>query len=114
MRPGLAALFSCLLTTAAAAHAFLQHAEPGAGASLKSAPKQVMLNFSEALEPSFSGAEVTDANGHDVEAAAAAVSGTSIHAALKPLAPGQYRVKWHAVSVDSHRTEGQFSFTVQP
>jgi methionine-rich copper-binding protein CopC len=31
---------------------------------------------------------------------------------LKPLAPGSYRVRWHALSVDTHNTEGSFSFTV--
>jgi hypothetical protein len=114
MKPGLFAPFFCLFATAASAHAFLQHAEPGAGASLKSAPKQLILNFTETLEPSFSGAEVSDARGYDVEASSAVVNGTSVRAALKPLGPGKYQVKWHAVSVDSHRTEGQFTFTVQP
>ena len=103
-----------MIATAASAHAFLQHAEPGAGASLKSAPKELVLKFSEMLEPSFSGVEVTDSKGGSVETASVAVSGTSMRAALKPLSPGQYQVKWHAVSLDSHRTEGQFTFTVQP
>ena len=30
---------------------------------------------------------------------------------LKSLAPGTYRVRWHALSVDTHTTEGSFSFT---
>ena len=114
MRFGYAVILWCMFATAASAHAFLQHAEPGAGASLKSAPKQLVLNFSEALEPSFSGIDVTDSKGDSVEAASIAVSGSSMRAALKLLSPGQYRVKWHAVSLDSHRTEGQFTFTVQP
>ena len=31
-----------------------------------------------------------------------------------PLPPGAYTVEWHAVSVDTHRTEGRFGFTVGP
>ena len=31
---------------------------------------------------------------------------------LPRLAPGRYRVRWHVVSVDTHRTEGSFEFSV--
>jgi hypothetical protein len=33
---------------------------------------------------------------------------------VKPLMPGVYQVHWHVISVDTHRTEGNFSFTVAP
>ena len=29
------------------------------------------------------------------------------------LPPGAYRVTWHVVSIDTHRTEGDFTFTVK-
>lgn len=103
-----------LLAAPALAHAFLSHADPGAGAILAQPPKVIVLDFSEKLESTFSGVGVSDAAGHDVEAAAPAVSGTSITVALKPLAAGDYRVNWHAVSVDSHRTEGSYRFTIKP
>ena len=96
------------------AHAFLNHAAPGAGATVASSPKQVALVFSEQLEPTFSGVTVTDAAGHDVEAGKAVIAGTSMTVALKPVGPGMYRVTWHAVSVDTHRTDGAYSFTVKP
>ena len=32
----------------------------------------------------------------------------------KPLSPGVYTVQWHAVSVDTHHTQGTFEFTVKP
>jgi methionine-rich copper-binding protein CopC len=28
------------------------------------------------------------------------------------LSPGTYRVHWHVLSVDTHKTEGSFSFRV--
>ncbi|MEJ1978863.1 MAG: copper resistance protein CopC [Acetobacteraceae bacterium] len=33
---------------------------------------------------------------------------------LPALPPGLYKVIWHATSVDTHRTEGSYSFTVAP
>jgi methionine-rich copper-binding protein CopC len=33
---------------------------------------------------------------------------------LKTLAPGDYSVEWHVTSVDTHKTEGHFTFTVRP
>jgi hypothetical protein len=32
----------------------------------------------------------------------------------QPLKPGVYKVIWHAVSVDTHKTQGSFQFTVKP
>jgi methionine-rich copper-binding protein CopC len=99
-------------TPAAHAHAMLEHASPGAGATLAQPPKAVVLDYSEALEPDFSSVIVRDAAGHDVAAAQSSASGRTMRVPLKPLAPGTYRVIWHAVSVDTHRTEGAFSFQV--
>jgi methionine-rich copper-binding protein CopC len=31
---------------------------------------------------------------------------------LKPIEPGTYRVKWRVLSVDTHVTEGDFTFRV--
>jgi methionine-rich copper-binding protein CopC len=109
-----AALAIAGLATPAFAHAFLQRAEPGAGATLKAPPTRVALVFSEKLEPVFSGIAVSDVAGRNVEAGAAVFSGNAMVAPLRQLPPGRYRVVWHAVSVDTHRTEGAYSFTVNP
>jgi hypothetical protein len=102
------------LPQAALAHAMLEHATPGAGATLKQSPAHVQLEFSEPLEPSFSGATVTDARGNSVVSGAPQISESSMTVNLKPLTPGEYRVQWHAVSVDTHRTEGGYSFQIGP
>jgi hypothetical protein len=107
------ALFVLALAQPALAHAFLQHASPGAGQTL-AAPKEIALSFSEKLEPGLSGASVMDAAGHDVSGPPAMVKDSAITIALPPLKPGLYHVTWHAISVDSHRTEGGYTFTVQP
>jgi methionine-rich copper-binding protein CopC len=113
-RTVLACLTIVALVTPALAHAFLQHASPSAGAVVANAPKEITLEFSEPLEPTFSGIAVSDATGHDVEAAHTVIAGDAMHVALNPLPAGRYRVAWRAVSVDTHRTEGAYSFTVKP
>jgi methionine-rich copper-binding protein CopC len=95
------------------AHAFLEKASPAAGENLRD-PAGVELHFSEALEPAFSAIVVTDASGADVGAGASVARGSAMRLALKPLKPGRYRVTWHAVSIDTHRTEGKYNFLVLP
>ena len=115
MNPRLLLMFAAILCTAApaCAHAFLEHATPGAGATLAAAPSRVVLKFSETLKPALSGVAVTDGGGREVESAPFVVSGKSMVALLRPLPPGSYRVAWHAVSPDAHRTQGAYSFTVR-
>ncbi|HJW39825.1 MAG TPA: copper resistance CopC family protein [Rhizomicrobium sp.] len=98
----------------ALAHAFLDKASPAAGENLKTPPSAVTLQFTEALEPAFSAVAVTDEAGHDVTAGAPTINGTQMMVALKHLLPGRYRVSWHAVSVDTHRTQGKYGFLVLP
>jgi len=40
------------------------------------------------------------------------VNGNMIRIGLKTLSPGSYRVHWRAVSLDTHRSEGSFAFSV--
>jgi methionine-rich copper-binding protein CopC len=109
-------IVSCLLiafgTGAAQAHAFLDHASPLVGSTVRSAPREVTLSFTQNLEPAFSSVEVTDAGGGRVDQGKAEISGNTMRIGLKTLAPGSYKVRWHALSVDTHKTEGSFSFHV--
>ena len=109
-------LAAALAATAspAAAHAFLESVSPGAGDSVHAGPLKVHLRFSEALEPTFSGIKVTDSSGRDMAAGPAVANGPEMELPLRALAPGRYRVNWHAVSVDTHRSEGKYSFLVLP
>jgi copper resistance protein C len=99
-------------TTIAEAHAFLDHAEPRVGSTVQTAPREISLAFTQELEPAFSTVEVRDANGARVDQGKARVSADTMHIGLKPLPPGTYKVHWHALSVDTHTTEGTFSFQV--
>lgn len=100
----------------ASAHAFLLSAAPAVGGVVHAAPKEVALGFSESVEPRFSTIAVQDASGASVTAGPAHLAGgaTELAVGLKAMRPGAYTVVWHAVSTDTHRTEGRFGFTVAP
>src|SRR5271155_2582672 len=98
--------------TAARAHAFLDHASPLVGSTVAAAPREVVLSFTQNLEAAFSTVEVTDASGARVDQGKAQISGNTMQIGVKPLPPGSYKVRWHVLSVDTHRTEGSFSFHV--
>jgi methionine-rich copper-binding protein CopC len=105
-------LFVALSSAVAHAHAFLDHANPLVGSTVASAPREVSLTFTQNLEAAFSSVQVTDANGARVDQGKAQVNGNAMRIGLKSLSPGTYRVRWHALSVDTHKTEGSFTFTV--
>jgi copper resistance protein C len=100
----------------AMAHALLRKAAPPVGATVHSAPTAVTLTFSEGVEPSFSTIAVSDASGARVDAGTPSRGPDEkiLTVPLKPLPAGTYTVVWHATSVDTHKTEGKFSFTVAP
>lgn len=98
----------------AAAHAHLKQSKPEAGSVVSAAPRQVVLTFTEKLEPKFSSIEVRNAKGTPVQVGKAqgGADRTQLRVPLKPLGPGTYTVNWRALSVDTHRTQGSFTFTV--
>jgi len=108
--------FVLLLTLAASpafAHARLIKATPGEGAHVKS-PAHIVLTFSEALEPAFSGALLMDKEGRNLSGDPVKVSGRLITLTPGRLEPGAYVVSWHSVGHDTHRLEGHIHFTVRP
>ncbi len=94
------------------AHAFLDHAAPPVGSTLGAAPAMVQMWFTQSLEPAFSGVEITDATGARVDDGNPQFNRTLMQVGLKKLPPGEYKVHWHVISVDTHATEGNFSFKV--
>ena len=110
----LCAAQTLISATPAAAHAFLDHASPPVGGTLRSPPAEVRLWFTQELEPAFSTLSVQDANGKRVDKADIKVEGDGVvmRVSLPQLDPGRYKVKWRALSVDTHVTEGDFTFEV--
>jgi methionine-rich copper-binding protein CopC len=100
----------------ASAHAALEHANPRVGSKVTASPTEVRMWFSEALEPAFSGASIVVPAGQGAAGAKAFVDVKDrrelVIPLVRPLPAGRYQVKWAVVSVDGHRTEGDFPFTV--
>ena len=116
LRAGLA-LASLGFAARARAHAYLRRADPPVGSTVPAAPAVLKCDFTEALEPRFSSIEVHDAAGKRIDAGdmhLAPGDAKQMVIGLNKVGPGTYTVIWHAVSVDTHRTEGRFTFTVAP
>jgi methionine-rich copper-binding protein CopC len=105
-------------STAAFAHAQLQKAMPAVGSTIASPPSEIRLKFSEAVEPRFSGVAVAAQDGGSQSVGPVSVAAddpTTLVAKIEqPLKPGVYKVTWQVVSVDTHRTQGSFVFTLAP
>ncbi len=107
----------CLLPFPCWAHAFLDGALPRVGSESPTVPTEVVLHFTQGVEPDFSKIEVQNASGTTVaEGAPHTKPGdpTRLAVGLKKLGAGVYTVIWHVTSVDTHKTQGKFHFTVVP
>ena len=111
--PAAAILLAVMPSTGAQAHAFLDHAEPRVGSTVPTAPRELALFYTQNLEPAFSSVEVSDANGARVDLGKPTISASTMRVGLKPLPPGTYRVRWQVLSVDTHTTQGSFTFHVK-
>lgn len=100
----------------ALAHAFLDHADPKVGSTIAGELSEIKLWFTQELEPSFCSVEVRNAAGTDVDK-------KDVHAdpknkfvlivSVPKLPVGTYSVLWRVVSVDTHKTQGHFVFTIK-
>jgi copper resistance protein C len=111
---GIIPLLLLLATGEATAHALLDHAEPRVGNTVAAAPHQVTLWFTQKLEAAFSTITVTNAAGERVDTGKARVSGNQMSVSLRSGGAGTYHVTWHVLSVDTHSSDGNFTFQVGP
>ena len=109
---GMIPLLLLLASGDARAHAFLDHAEPRVGNKVAIPPREVALWFTQKLEPAFSTITVTNSAGQRVDTGKTRVSGNQMSISLRPAGAGTYHVTWHALSVDTHTTDGNFTFQV--
>lgn len=103
--------------TGASAHAHLQSQQPAADAQVEASPQALTLTFSEGIEEKFSGVTLTgpgDAAVATGQVRRAADNGAQLVVPLKASLPsGHYTVSWRVVSVDGHKTQGQYHFSVK-
>lgn len=109
-------LASTVISPSVLAHAHLKQQSPAADSQVAS-PQVLTLNFSEGIEPGFSGVVVTDAQKQVIKTGTATrdeKNKAQLTVPLKQtLAPGAYQVVWHVVSVDGHKTKGSYRFSVK-
>ncbi|TAL40510.1 MAG: copper resistance protein CopC [Methylovulum sp.] len=104
-----------LPVTSAWGHAFPDHSEPRVGWTVDKSPAQVRIWFDGALEPVFSSIKVVNVNGEQVDKQDGRVNPadrTLLEVGLPTLPPGRYRVYWSVIAIDTHRTEGDYPFTI--
>lgn len=114
----LAAIATCglLAATAAFAHPQIITRSPAAGAVLKAAPKEVRVEFSEALEIALSTAKIEGPDGKAIEIGALRTdqrNATLIIPIKGKLKPGAYTVSWN-IATEEHDMPGRYRFEVKP
>ena len=97
------------------AHAFLKDAAPAVGSTVRTSPNEVRIRFTENIEPAFSKIQVFNASGKEVDKRDVHLDASDhalLHVSLPQLGAGIYKVVWRVVSVDTHVTNGDFTFRV--
>jgi hypothetical protein len=117
MKRTIVSLFLIILagTAQVEAHAFLRDAEPGVGSTVQKSPSEVRIRFTEDIEPAFSSIQVFDASGKEVDKHDVHLDRSDramLHVSLPRLGAGIYKVVWRVVSVDTHVTNGNFTFRI--
>ena len=107
-----------LIGAVAQAHPELKATDPPGGGTIVGSPNEIRMMFTESLIAKFSGVELKDKGGRVIVTGTATIDPNDrkqlVVPLKQPLAPGTYDVDWHAVSVDTHKVQGHFSFSVGP
>jgi copper resistance protein C len=101
------------------AHARVKRAVPpiGGAVAASAVPAELQVWFTEALEAALSSIQVVDGAGTRMDRGDVRLDPedhTLLRVTLLPLPPGQYRVVWRVVSIDTHFRSGTFPFRVDP
>ena len=114
----LALAFAFVVTVfagSASAHAVLLSESPRASVTVRNAPSEVQLTFSENVEVSFGSIKLFNEKGDRVDIGAPRHATSPAHtvvAKLPHLDVGAYVVTWRVISADAHPVHGGFTFTV--
>jgi methionine-rich copper-binding protein CopC len=102
------------VTPWAGAHSFPERQSPAAGQTLTSSPSEVAIKYDAPIEKLFARLEVLGPEGKNESVTKPEVSsdGYTLSVKVGTLKPGEYKVEWGVVCVDTHHTQGSYTFTV--
>lgn len=99
----------------ASPHAFVDTSVPADRSTVREAPGEVTVRFTESVELEFSRITVKSGAGETVSTGPIRQpAGNTLTVSLKALGPGSYTIEWRVLSVDTHVTDGVLRFTVGP
>jgi copper transport protein len=104
-----------VLAAPVSAHAVLLSETPRASSTVRDAPSELQLTFSENVEVSFGSIAVFNEKGERVDIGAPRQLSSPAHtvaAKLPHLGVGAYVVTWRVISADAHPVHGGYTFTV--
>jgi len=106
------------LVAEAQAHAHLKSSTPAMGATIATSPSELVLSFSGGVNAKFTGVKVEGLDHAAVATGEARLGPGGDTTLMVPvtgaLPAGTYKVNWHALAVDGHKTEGSYTFTIKP
>jgi copper resistance protein C len=114
-------LFAVAFTSSVAvphalAHAFLDHAVPGVGMTVSGPVRELRIYFTQGVVTAFSHVHVVSSAGAQIPVSKPVNDPSDQQTIIvrlgRALGPGTYSVTWQVVSVDTHTTQGTFTFTV--
>jgi copper resistance protein C len=104
------------MTAIAEAHAQYRSSMPTAGTTTAAAPDALRIQFTEGIETMFSHVHVNDSNGRTVAVGPLSSAPNDRSVVIVPLTaalrPGRYQVTWDVAALDTHRTQGSYTFTI--
>lgn len=107
-----------LSPTSVLAHAHIKQQLPTAESTITSSPTEISLTFSEGVELKFSHISLSTENTTLIETGPLTLdiqdNTRLITSLMAPLTAGKYNVSWSVVSIDGHKTKGNYSFSLKP
>jgi copper resistance protein C len=96
------------------AHSFPESESPAAGQTLTSSPSEIAVKFDAPIEKLFAKLDVLgpDTKNESVTKPEVSSDGYTLSVKVGTLKPGEYKVQWAVTCVDTHHTQGSYTFTV--
>jgi putative copper export protein/methionine-rich copper-binding protein CopC len=111
-------LLTLLLPARVYAHGVLQRSEPGQGAHLSTAPRELRLTFNESVELAVARLQLIGPDSASVELGPLALDPDSATVLVAPvhggLMAGIYTVAWQVAGADGHPVRGTYTFVIAP